>query len=404
MPLRLPDAPPAAAIDRWAAAGGAASKETLGLVYAFGAASPPGACERLMAACYGIGEYRGVWKRGAIIETRLAKALLLIEMRAVRCEANDAGGGRGGRGSGAQRIELALELRGPRSRRSDLWGLLLVLKQVGARHMRTSSALWPQHSPIDHGSHGHWRPRTRTARYAHQPMHASPARARLTRPCTRALPRSQRADELLSEWSEYASAAELLCPRCLTDGHEPCPRWPADAAARAREDVPIVPTCPRCEHIVDLVGLQPTTDYPEEALSLTMPADAERAVPPNPAPLKLGQPLQAACSLHLVLGLEKKRLQQILARDTAGRVAVRAAPPTRRAPIASHHALLHHQRSPFPPRPSRLALPTSPFPPRPSRLAVRTLRPASLCPPHRHRSRLAAVAGHRRRDPCLRMR
>ena len=63
VPIRLREDKPGAAVALWREAlrGG----EQLSLVYTLGAVAPPGLAERLMAACFGFGEYRTYWKRGA---------------------------------------------------------------------------------------------------------------------------------------------------------------------------------------------------------------------------------------------------------------------------------------------------------------------------------------------------
>ena len=69
MPLRLPEAPPRHAIERWVGAQEVPKVETLTLVYSLGVTPPAGLVERLMAACYGVGKYKACWKRGAVVET-----------------------------------------------------------------------------------------------------------------------------------------------------------------------------------------------------------------------------------------------------------------------------------------------------------------------------------------------
>ena len=293
MPRRLSESPPAAAIEQWSRSGGGkgVEKEMLSLVYNLGLTPPPGLAERLMAACYGIGQYKAFWKRGAIMETRLGRAHLLIELRAVRerrkaprrpkappkeqaeeraegkqgPQQEEAGGGRAGGGGAASdaddeedvgphaydySYELALETRGPRAQRSEIWGLLLRLRP--------------------------------------------------------------RVEKLLSEWPDVPCEPKLCCPSCMIAGRRPS-RWPADAAQRAQQLVPIVPTCPNCEQPVDLVGISAAESYPEAKLSLSMPPEVERGVPPNPAPMKLGQPVQASMSLPRLLGVDKRRIEELLA-------------------------------------------------------------------------------------------
>ena len=290
MPRRLPESPPEMAIERWArAAEGSAKeggvKEMLALMYDLGSSPPPGLAERLMAACYGIGQYRAFWKRGAIIETRIGRAHLLIELRAVRTRrrrpplaaspAGNEGGGGGKRGGGKgggdgnasgdaddeeeesglgyeydYSYELAMETRGPHAMRAEIWGLLLRLRP--------------------------------------------------------------RVEALLAEWPEVKRSPQLCCPGCLAK-REPTPsRWPADAETRARAGVEVMPTCPKCESPCDLVGIQPDGAYPEEPLALSMPHDVERSVPPNPAPMKFGQPVQASMSLPRLLGVDKRRLDDLM--------------------------------------------------------------------------------------------
>ena len=261
MPLRLPDVPPETALKMWSVAGRATTRETLGITYAFGDEAPPGVVERLVAACSGVGDYTGYWKRGAILETSLNKTLVLVELRDrlveptvlvkdKRIKVPDA--------DPIREVELAIELRGPKSMRSELWGLALMLKS--------------------------------------------------------------RADTLLAEWPEIETEAEMRCPSCLSSGTEPCPSWPADAEKRAERMCPIVPTCPECGSLVDLVGVAADEER-YRAPSLRMPPDIERSLQSNPPPFKLGHPIQASWSLSRVLGVDKKFLEQVLALDTADRLA-----------------------------------------------------------------------------------
>ena len=236
-------------------------QETLGITYAFGDEAPPGVVEQLVAARSGVGDYTGYWKRGAILETSLNKTLVLVELRDrlveptvlvkdKRIKVPDA--------DPIREVELAIELRGPKSMRSELWGLALMLKS--------------------------------------------------------------RADTLLAEWPEIETEAEMRCPSCLSSGTEPCPSWPADAEKRAERMCPIVPTCPECGSLVDLVGVAADEER-YRAPSLRMPPDIERSLQSNPPPFKLGHPIQASWSLSRVLGVDKKFLEQVLALDTADRLA-----------------------------------------------------------------------------------
>ena len=91
MPLRLPDAKPQdllnkkwAAIEPTAPGAGAAEKvmDQLGIECTLGRIAPPGVIERIMASCYGFGQYLRCWKRGALIElNQPAGALVLMELR-----------------------------------------------------------------------------------------------------------------------------------------------------------------------------------------------------------------------------------------------------------------------------------------------------------------------------------
>ena len=120
MPMRLPAAKPDEAAERWAgalAAHGERGCEQLGLVYPLGGFAPPGLAERLMSSCYAFGTYHKFWRGGALIETRVRGALLLIELRE-RSPSSDEPGG----------FQLAIELRGPTTARAELWALLLQLR------------------------------------------------------------------------------------------------------------------------------------------------------------------------------------------------------------------------------------------------------------------------------------
>jgi hypothetical protein len=225
------------------------------MVYSFGHAAPPTIAERLMAAVYGIGKYRAFWKRGAVIETRISKALLLLELRAIpRPQAGTDSEEEGCAGTAAadsSSFELAIETRGPKSKRADLWRVILQLRA--------------------------------------------------------------RTEELLAEWPEFLVEPDLCCPNCQKHGKTPT-RWPTGSRSPSRQQTPTVPICPRCSEPVDLIGITARGAYVERALSLTMPPDVEKAVPPNPAPLKLGQPIQASFSIHRLLGTEKRQLEELTSR------------------------------------------------------------------------------------------
>ena len=44
----------------------------MSLVYALGRIAPPGLTERLMASCFGLGVYHQFWRKGALIQARVA--------------------------------------------------------------------------------------------------------------------------------------------------------------------------------------------------------------------------------------------------------------------------------------------------------------------------------------------
>ena len=117
MPMRLKEEQPSDQLARWHRMRTQSGIEQLGISYPLGALAPPGISERLMSLLYGFGKYHAFWKGGALIETRIAGTLLLIELRK-----KDTGGE-------ALFHELVLELRGPKTTRGDLFALLLVLRK-----------------------------------------------------------------------------------------------------------------------------------------------------------------------------------------------------------------------------------------------------------------------------------
>jgi len=117
MPMRLPEEQPSAQMTRWHRMRTQAGVEQLGLSYPLGSLAPPGIAERLMSLMYGFGKYQAFWKGGALIETRVQGAQLLIEL-----QSQDLGGE-------ATNNELHLELRGPKTARGDLYALLLMVRK-----------------------------------------------------------------------------------------------------------------------------------------------------------------------------------------------------------------------------------------------------------------------------------
>ena len=117
MPMRLPETQPSEQMGKWHRSRTQQGIEQVGLSYALGSLFVPGITERLMSHLYGFGKYQGFWKGGALIETRVHNALLLIELR---CRDVD---------SEHSHSELAVELRGPKEKRGDLFALLMLVRK-----------------------------------------------------------------------------------------------------------------------------------------------------------------------------------------------------------------------------------------------------------------------------------
>ena len=122
MPMRLPAACADDVYGQWTAALDDAAYEQVGLGYRLGRFAPPGVCERLVAACNGLGRYCGFWKGGALLHTSIPGSTLLLEMRT----AVESGGADGAHATHEQHVEV----RAPRAARRDVWALLLRVNEL----------------------------------------------------------------------------------------------------------------------------------------------------------------------------------------------------------------------------------------------------------------------------------
>jgi hypothetical protein len=123
--MRLSDSQPPDAKERWNEELRKPDVQTLSLAYRLGRIAPPGIVERLMASCYGFGRYHRFWRRGALISAPVpvgSQSQLLIELKA-RPNAD-------GTTSAKMDHELAIELRGAKSARAELWAVMLQVRQL----------------------------------------------------------------------------------------------------------------------------------------------------------------------------------------------------------------------------------------------------------------------------------
>ena len=152
MPMRLPDVQPTDAKNAWALTVAEEDTEVLGVTMRLGFFAPPGILERLMASCYGLGKYHKFWKRGALIETELLS--LLIELRAkdisadgevsasldpskplsanqiAAMEAAKEQASSKNNNEPRKEFELTIEFCGDNSMRSNMWVMLMQVRQI----------------------------------------------------------------------------------------------------------------------------------------------------------------------------------------------------------------------------------------------------------------------------------
>ena len=128
MPMRLPPVRPEEVYRNWSELLGVdSSYEQLSFGYQLGRFAPPGVSERLVAACNGLGKYKGFWKRGALFNTAVPGAFLLLEMRSTQALTTV--------GESHSTHEQHVEVRAPRTARRAVWALLLRVHETAERIM-----------------------------------------------------------------------------------------------------------------------------------------------------------------------------------------------------------------------------------------------------------------------------